>query len=143
MSCFFSRSIFHYDILSLLYKKFGDRVIFFINLHSLRRLQTLHRIKTNTSSKLNKTKERKYAVSTHDKCCFFILKRNTVNALYSNLVCHFPVLFVLQHTHYELDLTIKYSFQKLATLAIDTLLLDLFTKTYIDVIITHHTELIC
>ena len=46
-------------------------------------------------------------------------------------------------TTYELDLTINYSFQKLATLAIDTLLLGLVTKTYIDVIITHHTELIC
>jgi len=39
-----------------------------------------------------------------------------------------------QHTHYELEITINYSFHKLATLAIDTLSLGLSTETYTDVI---------
>ena len=39
-----------------------------------------------------------------------------------------------QHTHYELGVTINYSFRKLATLTIDTLSLGLSTKTYTDVI---------
>jgi len=44
-----------------------------------------------------------------------------------------------QHTHYELEVTINYSFRKLATLTIDTLSLGLSTKTYTDVI--QHTKL--
>ena len=43
-----------------------------------------------------------------------------------------------QHTHCELEVTINYSFQKLATLVIDTLSLGLSTKTYTDVI--KHTK---
>jgi len=39
-----------------------------------------------------------------------------------------------QHTHYLIEVTINYSFRKLATLTIDTLSLGLSTKTYTDVI---------
>jgi len=46
-----------------------------------------------------------------------------------------------QHTHYELETTINYSFQKLATLVIDALSLDLSMKTYTDAI--SYTKLIC
>ena len=73
-----------------------------------------------------------------DDALFRTILSNTSHVLHT-FVSEWPDI----HTHYELDLTINYSFQKLATLAIDTLLLGLFTKTCIDVIITHHTELIC
>jgi len=35
-----------------------------------------------------------------------------------------------QHTHYEVEVTINYLFQKLATLVIDTLSLDLYKNLY-------------
>jgi len=47
-----------------------------------------------------------------------------------------------QHTHCELEVTINNLFQKLVTLAIDTLLLGLSIKTYTDVILTHQTKLV-
>jgi len=48
-----------------------------------------------------------------------------------------------QHTHYELEVTISYLFQKLVTLVIDTLSFDLSTKTYTDAILHTKLELTC
>jgi len=48
-----------------------------------------------------------------------------------------------QHTHYELEVTINYLFQKLAKLVLDTLSLDLSVKTYTDAILGLYTKLVC
>ena len=48
-----------------------------------------------------------------------------------------------QHTHYELEVTINYLFQKLATLVINILSLDLSIKTYTDAILHTKLDLTC